>query len=212
MRARLSADITAIDSYSWNFLAISAFALFAAEFVKPLAFLLHELGHAAVALLVAPGSVEVIVGSPWSAIEIDFERLRIRFSPLPIWFSELLRADGPRPRSERRGAARVAGMCRWDSAAASPRGKIAVYLAGPAVTALLIVVFVWMAVVCAAIPAISAIWVFSAFMATLSLLASFDPRPGRRTSQKFAGDLVRDFPLAMAAYREWRTDSRASQS
>ena len=204
----LTADITAIDSYTWNFLFITAFALLAAEFVKPLAFLLHELGHAAAALLVAPGSVEVIVGSPWSAVEIDFERLKIRFSPLPIWFSELIRADSTRPRSEKRRAARIAGICKWDPTGASPGGKMAVYLAGPAVTSLLIVMFVWTAIACAAIPAISAIWVISAFMATLSLLAGFDPRPGRRTSQKFAGDLVRDFPLAIAAYREWRAESR----
>lgn len=88
---------------------------------------------------------------------------------------------------------------------ASPRQQLLVYLGGPLVTALLIPMLVWAAIECASMPGwISATWILSTFGATWSLLYSLDPRSANKKERESSSHLLRDGPLAIAAYRAWR--------
>ena len=180
---------TAID-YAGTLIAFLTVLLI----VQPLALLLHELGHALAALQVSTGPVEVVVGGSSPAVEIQLKRLKIYFSLVPC--------------SPRTG---TSGFCRWNPEGGSALDQILICLAGPYVSALLIGVFILAAFACAGLPDwVSTIWILSAIWTTISLLMCFDPRPGRRREPKFATSLVRDIPRAMAAYRQWREESRSS--
>ena len=161
--------------------------LVAAFVVMPFATLAHELGHAAVALRVRPGPVTIQVGRPPSWFELVFERLTIRWSPLPM-----------------RGVP-FAGLCLWRAERASPGTLFAIVLAGPLVTALLISVFILAAVACEGSASwITATWALSAFCCFTSFLINADPRPANEAERVNPRAARRDGPLARAAYRAWR--------
>lgn len=163
-------------------------ALVAAEFVvAPLATLAHELGHAWVALRLTSGRVIVHVGRPSMALGVDFERLMIRWSPVPA-----------------RGV-EFRGVCIWDAASATPRDRFQVTIAGPLVTVSLIPLFVLGAFASAGGPDwIPATFGLSALGAFISCLVNLDPRPANATERAAPGRSRRDGPKAIAAYRAWR--------
>lgn len=167
-------------------------AFIVAEFVvRPLATLIHELGHAVVALRVAPGPVVVVVGRPSTAFQILFERLKIAWSPFPMQPSLL---------HPRRG-----GYCRFDQRRVGPRDRMLVGLAGPAATALLIPIFIWATVESAGMPQwIPAAWGLSALGAFISVAYNLDPRPANDSERTSPNEPMRDGPRTLAAYREWR--------
>jgi hypothetical protein len=166
-------------------------AFIAAEFlVMPLVTLVHEMGHAAVALRVSSGIVVVVVGKPSTAFQVLFERLKVIWSPVP----ERLTLS-PRP----------AGACRYDQADVKPRDQMLVTLAGPLATSLLIPVFIWATVECAGMPQwIPATWGLSALGAFISCLYNLDPRPATDAERAALNKPRRDGPQALAAYRAWR--------
>ena len=157
--------------------------------VMPLATLGHELGHALLALRAVPGPVIVHVGRPPAWIELDWPRLKIRWSPLPA-----------------RGVP-FAGLCVWRGSLASPRAKVAVYLAGPLVTALQIPVFLALLALCREMADwIPATWGLSALVAFIGVLFNLDPRTSAEANAAH-GAIRRDGPQALAAYRVWRASS-----
>lgn len=166
-------------------LANALIALLLAEFVvAPFSTLAHELGHAAAALKAAPGKVTVVIGRKSSAIGIVFERLTIRWSPVPA-----------------RGV-RFLGVCIWSARLATPRGRLSVALRGPLITALLIPVYAAAAVLTKASPPwVSATFGLSACACFLSCLINLDPR---RTADEVKSSFRRDGPQALAAYRAMR--------
>jgi hypothetical protein len=167
-------------------------ALLVAEFaVKPLATLIHELGHAVVALRVAPGPVVVVVGRPSTAFQVLFEHLKVMWSPLPMRSSWLRPSPG--------------GYCKFDQRGVDPRDRMLVGLAGPAATALLVPIFIWATFECAGMPQwIPVVWGLSALGACISLAYNLDPRPANTSERTAATGSMRDGPRALAAYREWR--------
>jgi hypothetical protein len=168
-------------------------AFLAAEFlVRPFALLLHELGHASTALRAGEGPVLVSVGRPSSAVEIHFDRLKICFSPMPLG-RRLLRPG-------------IGGYCKWDPVGVSPRNRLLVYLAGPLVTALLVLAFVGATIATRDMPGwIPAPFGIGAFTTLLRMILGLDPRPRGADGQ------LRDGGLAAASYRDWR-EGRAAAS
>jgi hypothetical protein len=157
--------------------------------VMPLATLGHELGHALVALRAVPGPVIVHVGRPPAWIELEWPRLKIRWSPVPA-----------------RGVP-FAGLCVWRADLANPRARVAVCLAGPLVTILLIPVFLALLALCWEMADwIPATWGLSAFAAFIGVLINLDPRTSAEASAA-RGTIRRDGPKALAAYRVWRASS-----
>ena len=161
--------------------------LLAAFVVMPFAILAHELGHAALALRAGPGPVTIQVGRPPSWFELEFERLTIRWSPLPM-----------------RGVP-FAGVCVWNPKGADPGAVFAIAVAGPLVTALLVPVFVLAAFAfVGSAPWITATWGMSAFCCFTSLLINADPRPANDAERANPRAARRDGPRAWASYRAWR--------
>jgi hypothetical protein len=159
--------------------------------VSPLAALAHELGHAAVALRLSSGPVIVHVGRPPAPLRWHFERLQITWSPLP-------------PRGVPFG-----GLC-LSCPAASPRARLAVLLAGPAVTALLVPAFLLAMVASLDSPGwVSATWGLAALSAFASLLYNIDPRPATKAERGGPTTMRRDGPVALAEFRAWRHDTGA---
>jgi hypothetical protein len=155
--------------------------------VRPVITLIHELGHAVVALTVSPGPVIVHVGRPSAAIGVLWGRLTVHWSPVP--------AQGVRSR----------GICVWGGQDASDLRRLAVSLAGPVATALLIPVFILATVECADLPQwIPATWGLSALGAFISCLVNFDPRSTKDAKQPASLAPRGDGPMALAAYRRWR--------
>jgi hypothetical protein len=163
-------------------------AFLAATFlVMPVATLLHEVGHAVVALRVSSGRVLVHVGRPPAPVRIEGVRLVINWSPLPM-----------------RGVP-FGGLCMWRQRSSSPRARLAVAIAGPLVTAALVPVFLFLMVKSIGMPDwVPATWGLSALFAFVSVLVDADPRPANAAER--AGDrvVIRDGPRALAAYRAWR--------
>ncbi len=164
-----------------------ALAFLLAQFIlAPLSTLVHELGHAVVALRSIPGKVTVVVGRQSAALGIVFERLTIWWSPIPA-----------------RGVS-FAGICLCDLRQATPRARLCLLLAGPTVTALLIPIYVYATFLTARsspglIPATFACAAFSCFV---SCLWNLDPRQTK--VEKDASTIRRDGPQALAAYRAMR--------
>jgi hypothetical protein len=172
---------------------LSPTSLLAAVFlVKPLVTLVHELGHAAVALRVSSGIVVMLVGKPSTAFQVLFERLKVIWSPVPERLTLSLRP---------------AGVCRYDQANVKPRDKTLVTLAGPLATALLIPVFIWATVECAGMSQwIPATWGLSALGAFVSCLYNLDPRPANDAERAALDKPRRGGPKALAVYRAWRNE------
>jgi hypothetical protein len=164
-------------------------ALVLLEFVLgPISTLLHELGHARVALRASPpdSKVTVVVGRRSMAFGVVFERLTIWWSPIPA-----------------RGVF-FRGVCVWDSRPASHRDRLRVSLAGPAVTALLIPTYVAAAIATASAPAwVPATFWLGALSCFVSCLVNLDPRT--TAEERAARTLRRDGPRALAAYRAMRS-------
>lgn len=160
-------------------------ALMLAEFViSPLSTLAHELGHARAALRAAPGKVTIVVGRKTAAVGIFFERFGIWWSPIPA-----------------RGVS-FRGICIWNARLATSRGRLAVAMRGPIVTALLIPLYAAAAVATRTSPAwIPATFGLSAFACFVGCLVNLDPRI---TAEEKKGSLRRDGPQALAAYRAMR--------
>jgi hypothetical protein len=159
--------------------------------VSPLAALAHELGHAAVALRLSSGPVIVHVGRPPAPLRWHFERLQITWSPLP-------------PRG-----VPFSGLC-LSRPAASPRARLAVLLAGPAVTALLVPAFLLAMVASLDLPGwVPATWGVAALGAFTSLLYNADPRPATKAERAGAANMRRDGPRALDEFRAWRRGSSA---
>ena len=152
--------------------------------VLPMATLAHELGHAALALRFSADPVTVQVGRPPAMVEIAGKRLTVRWSLLP-------------PRG-----VPFAGMCLWDIRYATDLERMAVSLAGPLVTAMLIPLFLWAAITSAGSPSwVTATWLVSANIALINFLICIDPRT---TDEERAEEILRDGPTARAAFRAWR--------
>jgi hypothetical protein len=169
---------------------VIAFAL-VSFVISPLATLAHELGHAAVALRVSPGPVFVHVGRPPPLLRWRSTRLQINWSPLP-------------PRG-----VPFAGLC-LSRPARSPRARLAVLLAGPVVTALLVPVLL-LAMVASLGSAgwVPATWGLGALTAFVSLLYNIGPRPATKEERAGAATMRRDGPEALAEFRAWRRDTGA---
>jgi hypothetical protein len=159
--------------------------------ISPLATLAHELGHAAVALHVSSGPVFVHVGRPPPLLRWCFTRLQVNWSPLP-------------PRG-----VPFEGLC-VSRPARSPRARLAVTLAGPAVTALLVPALLLAMVASLDSPGwVAATWGLAALSAFASLLYNIDPRPATKEERGGATRMRRDGPVALAEFRAWRRDTRA---
>jgi hypothetical protein len=159
--------------------------------ITPLATLSHEVGHAAVALRVSSGPVFVYVGRPPALVRWRITRLQINWSPPP-------------PRG-----VPFAGLCVWRPAR-SPQARLAVRLAGPAVTALLVPAFLLVMVVSLDSPGwVPATWGLAALSAFVSLLYNIDPRPATKAERAGAATMRRDGPEALAEFRAWRRDNEA---
>jgi membrane-associated protease RseP (regulator of RpoE activity) len=162
--------------------------------ISPLATLAHELGHAAVALRVSSGPVLVHVGRPPALLRCHLTRLQINWSPLP-------------PRG-----VPFAGLCA-SRPARTPRARLAVVLAGPAVTAFLVPAFVFAMVASSDLPGwVPATWGLAALTAFVSLLYNVDPRPATQAERARAATMRRDGPAALAEFRAWHRDAGASTS
>jgi hypothetical protein len=161
-------------------------ALLLAEFVlTPISTLIHELGHATIALKATPKGtrVTVVVGKKTAALGIVFERLTIWWSPIP--------ASGVSFR----------GICIWQGHLASHRDRLKMALAGPLMTALLIPVYVAAAVVTrTSVTWIPATFGLAAFGCFASLLMNADPRTTKAELSSRVS-IKRDGPQALAAYR-----------
>lgn len=152
--------------------------------VWPMATLAHELGHAALALRFSADPVIVQVGRPPAMVELAGDRLAVRWSLLPS-----------------RGVP-FAGMCLWDITYATDLERMAVSLAGPLVTAMLVPLFLWATIMSAGSPSwITATWLVSANIALIAFLTCIDPR---MTDEERADGVFRDGPTARAAFRAWR--------
>lgn len=151
--------------------------------VSPLATLGHELGHAAAALRASSGPVLVYVGRPPAPLRWRFTRLQINWSPLP-------------PRG-----VPFAGVC-LSRRACTPRARLAVLLAGPAVTALLLPAFLLATLTSLDSPGwVPTNWGLSALNAFASLLYNIDPRPATKAERAGAATMRRDGPEALAEFR-----------
>lgn len=169
---------------------IIAFAL-VSFVISPLSTLAHELGHAAIALRVSSGPVFVHVGRPPPLLRWRFTRLQVNWSPLP-------------PRG-----VPFAGLCLYRPAR-SPRGRLAVTVAGPAVTAILVPVLLLAMATSLSSPGwVPATWGLGALTAFVSLLYNIDPRPATRAERSGAATTRRDGPLALAEFRAWRRGAGA---
>jgi hypothetical protein len=159
--------------------------------VMPLLSLLHELGHALVALRVAPGLVQVHVGRP-PGLRVESRRLRIGFNIFP--------ANG----------VSFVGLCIRERVSSDPRKELLVVLAGPVMTLL--------AAIALAVLALGSIdgeqhWLtltfaFGALSALLSFLKNVYPRSTSLRHNK-RQQFVRDGPKALAYYRLWRAGQQA---
>jgi hypothetical protein len=163
--------------------------------VIPLSYLAHELGHAAVALRVGKGQVTILVGrrKPAIGFTVMFDRLTFYFSPVP----------------NDRG--QFGGIIGWDRSSAGYGGQLAVALAGPLVTALLVPLFTWAVFACAGMPRwIQMMWLISALAAFFSNCMNLYPWRIKKDARLAPNE--RDGPRALAAYRAWRgrTASEAS--
>ncbi len=153
--------------------------------IMPLATLAHELGHAVLALRFSADPVIVQVGRPPAIVEIASERLSVSWSLLPA-----------------RGVP-FAGLCLWNMKYATDLERMAVFLAGPLVTALLVPLFLWATIASFGSPHwLTATCLISAIGALVSVLFNIDPRT--TDDEVRTGQIRRDGPRARAAFRAWR--------
>ena len=149
--------------------------------IAPLATLAHELGHAAVALLLGRGRVSVFVGQPGYSVTGRIGRLQVTFSPFP--------ANG----------VSHAGLCVCEQPPTGRRARIALLLAGPLMTAACMVALTWAALTSLDAPGWQlATLVCGAIDCLCQLLVNLDPRsePHERP-----GEMRRDGPRAVALAR-----------
>jgi membrane-associated protease RseP (regulator of RpoE activity) len=153
----------------------------------PLLTLLHELGHAAVALRVTTGTVQVDVGRPPALFRLRLGRLFISFSPVP-------------PRG-----VPFAGVCMYQRSSRRPLAELALLLAGPAMNALAAAVLGLLAFSARhAQPAWLTLTLTSAaLLALVAFLYNMDPRPASR-GERMRVEVRRDGPKALRCYRVWR--------
>jgi hypothetical protein len=162
--------------------------------VMPIITLVHELAHAVVALRVSSDRVLVLVGGQPAPVRINGRRLQINWSPLPM-----------------RGV-RGAGVCIWQDESSSPSSRLAVAVAGPFATALLIPLFLFLMVKSIGMPDwVPATWGVSALIAFISVLFNADPRPANAAERAGHNIVVRDGPRALAAFRAWRGSAMGTQ-
>ena len=168
-----------------SFLDFAVGILLASFLVMPFATLVHELGHAVLALRFSVGRVTVQVGRPPPLIEVEGERLRVRWSPVPG-----------------RGVP-FAGLCQWDNRYATDLEMMAVILAGPLLEALLVPLFLWATIDSVGSPHwLTATWLATALAVFSKLLINLDPRV---TDEELrTGRLDCDGQRARAVYRAWR--------
>ena len=149
--------------------------------IAPLATLAHELGHAAVALLLGRGRVSVVVGHPGSAVTGRLGRLQVTFSPRP--------ANG----------VSHAGLCICEQPPTGRRSVIALLLAGPLMTFACLVALTWAALSSLDAPGWQlATLVCGALDCLCQLLVNLDPR---REPHERPGESRRDGPRAVALAR-----------
>lgn len=152
--------------------------------VAPVLTLLHELGHAAVALLVSGGRIHVLVGRPPGVVRCRVGRVALTAGPLVP-----------------RGVA-LHGLCVRERTSTSPRDELAVSLAGPAAT-----LAATSALAAGSIGASqSAPWValvllYGAVTGLASFLYNADPRSAGPAD---GAAHLRDGPRALLCYRLWR--------
>lgn len=157
----------------------------------PVLVLVHELGHAWVALASTRGKVTVHVGRPTSAIQADWERLSIRWSPLPM-----------------RGVS-MAGCCICDLRGLTGGQLLRFLLAGPLTSLLAAIPLGLLALATGGHPRWLAGALFMAAFETL-FLGLFNLFPARMPSEKKAPR--RDGPKALAVLRASRARRGASAS
>jgi hypothetical protein len=158
-----------------------------ATVLLPLLTLLHELGHAAVALRVTSGAVHVDIGRPPARVRLRVGRLFVTFSPVP-------------PRG-----VPFAGVCMYQRSSRRPLAELALLLAGPAMNALAALVLgllafstlhvgpMWLTVTLSS----------AALLSLVALLYNIDPRPASR-GERMRVEVRRDGPKALRCYRVWR--------
>lgn len=138
------------------------------------------------------GPVLVYVGRPPALLRWRFTRLQINWSPLP-------------PRG-----VPFAGVA-LSRRACTPRARLAVLLAGPAVTALLLPALLLAMLTSLDSPGwVPTTWGLSALNAFASLLYNIDPRPATKAERAGAATMRRDGPEALAEFRAWRRDTVTS--
>lgn len=149
--------------------------------IAPLATLAHELGHAAVALLLGRGRVSIVVGHPGFSVTGRAGRLQVTCSPLP--------ANG----------VSHAGVCICEQPPRGRRAAIALLLAGPLMTFACLVALTWAALASLDAPGWQlATLVCGALDCLCQLLVNLDPR---REPHERPGELRRDGPRAVALAR-----------
>jgi hypothetical protein len=146
-----------------------------------------------VALRKTSGPVTISVGRPSAAIGIQFERLKISWSPVPargVGFRGITTSKGP----------------------VAPRDRMWVTLAGPIATVLLLPVYVALAILTAGDPGwIPATFGLGALACFVGLLFNLDPRPADAAERAGTKPMGRDGPQAMAAYREMRRSGQDAE-
>ncbi len=161
--------------------------ILAVTVVLPMLALVHELGHAFVALCVSSGEVEVRVGRPLAPIRFRLGRVRVNLSVIPP-----------------RGFPFV-GACVYQRNSRSPLRELVFLLAGPVASLLAAAALAGLAVLnlhsepqwLALTLTCGALQAFAAF------LFNVDPRRATR-SEKERLSLRRDGPRARHCYRLWR--------
>jgi hypothetical protein len=153
----------------------------------PLLTLLHELGHAVVALRVTTGAVHVDVGRQPALVRLRLGRLFVTFSPLP-------------PRG-----VPFAGVCMYQRSSRRPLAELALLLAGPGVNALATLV---LGVLALSTLHVEPMWLTltltsGALLALVAFLYNIDPRPASR-GERMRVEVRRDGPKALRCYRVWR--------
>jgi hypothetical protein len=153
----------------------------------PILTLLHELGHAVVALRVSEGPVHVQVGRPPAQLRFRIGRLQVSFSPLPA-----------------RGMP-FAGLCLFQRTSRSVVRELVLLLAGPAMSALAAVALAAAAVISlrSAPLWLTLTLVYGAIQALIAFLYNIDPRPATK-SERARAAVRRDGPKALRCYRLWR--------
>jgi hypothetical protein len=153
----------------------------------PLLTLLHELGHAAVALRVTTGAVQVHVGRPQALVRLRLGRLLVSFSPVP-------------PRG-----VPFAGVCMYQRTSRRPLAELVLLLAGPAMNGLAAAV---LGVLAFSTRHAQPMWLTltltsAALLALVAFLYNMDPRPASR-GERMRVEVRRDGPKALRCYRVWR--------